>query len=79
MPYRFTEWEQDPEPQASSARTGGPPRKSTTIGVLDPPIPPRRPPGPIPSIPPSLWSRVLGGIILVGLIATILAMFLLHR
>jgi hypothetical protein len=42
MPYEFTEWEHEPEPEASSSRTGGPPRKVTGIGILDPPSPPKR-------------------------------------
>ena len=79
MPYKFTEWEQEPEPQASSGRTGGPPRKSTAIGVLDPPVPPKKPVGPIPGIPSSLWVRIFGGILLAGLVAAILTMLLLHR
>src|SRR5580700_4739937 len=42
MHYEFTEWEQEPEPEASSSRIGGPPRKVTGIGILDPPLPPKR-------------------------------------
>ncbi len=67
MPYEFTEWEEEPEPQTSSARSGSPPRKHIGIGILDPPGPPKRPPGAIPAIP---WSSVLRGfalLILVGL------------
>jgi hypothetical protein len=33
------------EPEASSARGGFPPWKNTAAGVLDPPFPPKRPPG----------------------------------
>lgn len=66
MPYDFTEWENEPEPQPSSARSGSPPRKRTGIGILDPPGPPKRLPGAIPAIP---WSSLLRGfalLILVG-------------
>lgn len=73
MAYEFTEWEQEPEPQASG-RSGGPPRKSSAIGMLDPPFPPKKPVGPIPGIPTSLWPRVFGGIALVALVVAILLM-----
>jgi hypothetical protein len=72
MPYEFAENEFELEPDASSARSGGPPRKITGIGILDPPVPPRRPPGPIPATPASLFLRVLGGLLLLGLTAGIL-------
>lgn len=68
MPYEFREWEEELEPQASSARLGGPPRKSTGIGVLDPPRPPRRPPGPLAALPASFLRRLLAGLILAGLV-----------
>jgi hypothetical protein len=64
MPYEFTEWEQEPEPQPSSARSGNPPRKHAGIGILDPPGPPKRWPG---AIPWSSLSRGLALLILVGL------------
>ena len=72
MPYEFAENEFEPEADASAARSGGPPRKLTGIGILDPPVPPKRPPGPIPATPASLLLRVLGGLILLGLAAGIL-------
>jgi hypothetical protein len=72
VPYDFTENEFALEPESSSARSGGPPRKVTRIGILDPPVPPKRPPGPIPATPASLFLRVLGGLLLVGLTAGIL-------
>jgi len=43
MPYEFSEWDDEPEPQAGSSRLGGPPGKSIGIGVLDPPGPPSKP------------------------------------
>jgi hypothetical protein len=72
--YEFTEYEQEPEPQASSAQGGGPPSRFTAAGVLDPPVPPKRPPGPIPTTPASLMFRILAGLLLAGLAAAILFM-----
>jgi hypothetical protein len=59
VPYEFAENEFELDPQAASARGGGPPRKRTGIGVLDPPFRPKRPPGPIPTFPTSLGFRLL--------------------
>ena len=72
MPYEFADYDDELEPQAASARDGGPPRKRSGIGVLDPPLPPKRPADPIPAAPTSLRFRILTGIILVGLAAAIL-------
>jgi hypothetical protein len=72
VPYEFAENEFELDPQTSSARGGGPPRKRTGIGVLDPPFPPKRPPGPIPTVPSSLLIRIFAGLLLAGLAATIL-------
>ena len=72
MPYDFAESEFELDPQASSARGGGPPRKRAGVGVVDPPIPPKRPPGPIPTVPSSLLFRIFAGLLLAGLTATIL-------
>ena len=72
MGYNFADYEDELEPLASSARSGGPPRKHSGIGVLDPPFPPKKPPGPIPSAPTSLRFRIFSGLILVGLAAAIL-------
>jgi hypothetical protein len=71
MPYQFWEWEKELEPQASSARSGGPPRKITGIGVLDPPGPPKRPPGPLAALPASFLIRLLAGLILAALAISI--------
>lgn len=65
MPYEFAENEFELEPASSSARSGGPPRKFTGIGILDPP-------GPIPATPASLVLRLLSGLLLLGLAAAIL-------
>jgi hypothetical protein len=67
MPYEFRQWEEELEPQSASAQLGGPPRKSTGIGVLDPPGPPKRPPGPLAALPASFLTRLLAGLILAGL------------
>lgn len=72
MPYEFAENEFELEPASSSAGSGGPPRKFTGIGILDPPVPPKRPPGPIPAAPASLFLRVIGGLLLIALAAGIL-------
>ena len=76
MPYDFAENEYELDPQASSARGGGPPRKLTGVGVLDSPFPPKRPPGPIPTVPSSLLFRILAGLLLAGLaVVTLLLLF----
>lgn len=79
MPYEFAENEFELEPAASSSREGGPPRKFTDVDVLDSPVPPRRPPGPIPAAPSSLFFRVVGGLLLVGLSVGILLLFFARR
>ncbi len=72
MQYDFQEWEEELEPQPSSARIGGPPRKLTGIGALDPPGPPKRRLGPLAALPASVLKRVLAGLILAG---TVLLLF----
>jgi len=39
---------------------------------LDPPFPPKRPPGPIPAVPLFLMFRIVAGMVLAGLAATTL-------
>jgi hypothetical protein len=73
MAYEFTPYEQELEPQASGARLGGPPRKHTAAGVLDPPIQPRKQPSPTPAIPRTTM-KVLAVAILLGLITAALMM-----
>ena len=68
MPHEFREWEEELLPQPSSARIGGPPGKCTAIGVFDPPGPPKRPPGPLATLPASFLKRFLAGLILAGLV-----------
>ncbi len=79
MPYEFAENEYELDPQASSTRGGGPPRKRTEIGVLDPPFPPKRPPGPIPAAPTSLLWRMAAALLVIGLAAAILLLLLAKR
>jgi len=64
MPHDFAEYEPELEPQVSSARGGQPPRKFTGIGVIDPPSPPKRQLGPLPSAPTSLLWRIAAGLLL---------------
>jgi hypothetical protein len=68
VPYEFSENERELEPQASSARGGGPPPKLTGIGILDPPVPPKKPVGPIPSIPVPRWLRGFAGLLLFAIL-----------
>ena len=76
MLHEFSESAQEPEPESSFAHGSGPPRKLTGIGTLDPPVPPKRPPGPIPQTPASLLFRIVAGVLLVALaIATIALLF----
>lgn len=76
MPYQFQEWESEPEPQAAFARGAIPPRKVTGIGVLDPPVPPRRPLGPLAALPASFLLRLLAALILAGIaVFTLFAIF----
>jgi hypothetical protein len=73
MPHDFQEWEEELEPQPS-ARIGGPPRKLTGIGLLDPPGPPKRPPGPLAALPASFLKRLLAGLILAGTVLLLLSL-----
>jgi hypothetical protein len=54
MQHQFTEYEDEPQPQSWLGRSGGPPRKHIGVGVLDPPVPPRRP-TPQLATPPRPW------------------------
>ena len=72
MPHEFAENEFELEPASSSARSGGPPRKFTGIGIIDPPVPPKR-------LPASLFLRLLGGLLLLGLAAGILFLLFARR
>ena len=72
MPYEFAENEFELEPASSYARSGGPPRKLTSIGILDPP-------GPIPATPASLFVRVMGVLLFIALAAGILFLLFAKR
>jgi len=77
MPHAFTPREEEPQPETGGSRLGGPPHKSTAAGILDPPVPPRRPVkglGPIPSLPRPV-IRVLAILILLGFAAGVIAYF----
>jgi hypothetical protein len=78
MPYEFTDREYEPEAQASSSRGSVPPRKFTGVGVLDPPVPPKKRPGPLTPIPASWLKRAIAVIILIG-VAVIAGMLLVQR
>lgn len=67
MPYAFNPREEEPEAEAGGRRIGGPPNKYTAAGVLDPPVPPRKPPGPIPAIPRSALIKIIAIVILLGI------------
>ena len=75
MPYEFNEWEHEPETQTSSSRGGGPPRKITGVGLLDPTVPPKRQ-GPLLPISATMLMRIFAAIILVGLLVGIFLLFL---
>jgi len=67
MPDEFIEREDELEPQAAGGHRGGPPRKHTLAGVLDPPFPPKKPLGPIPALLRSPLFRIFVIVILAGL------------
>ena len=73
MPYEFSEWEHEPETQTSSSHGGGPPRKTTGVGLLDQPSPPRRQ-GPLFPISATMSLRIFAAILLIGMLV---GMFLL--
>jgi hypothetical protein len=70
--YDFAENEYELDPLANSARGGGPPRKFAGVDIVDPPIPPKRPPGPLPAVPASPVFRVVAALILAGIAVTLL-------
>jgi hypothetical protein len=71
MAYEFSEWEQEPEPQQSSGHSVIPPRTITGVGVLDPSVPPKK--------PPSVLLRILAALVLVGVVVLIVSMFLVRH
>ena len=77
MAYEFTAGEHELETAAASSRYGKPPLKAAGIGVMDPPVPPRKPVGPLQRLPASLLLKILAVIILSGVGLSIL-LLLLH-
>jgi hypothetical protein len=75
MAYDFREFEYEREPQASSARGGGPPRHRSVAGVLDLPLPPGAP----HAAPASGLVTALGVASLAGLAIYALVVFFRHR
>jgi hypothetical protein len=75
MPYEFNEWEHEPETQTSSSRGGGPPRKMTGVGLLDPTVPPKRQ-GPLLPISATMFMRIFATIILVSMLVGMFLLFL---
>lgn len=72
MPYEFHEWEEVLQPEASSSRSLGPPRKFTGIGVLEPPGPPSLPVGPLAALPTRFWIRFIAGVAVAVLVVSLL-------
>jgi hypothetical protein len=73
MPSAFTEYDDDPQTQSSSCRSGGPPRKHTGAGVLDP-----NEEGPLcPGAAPS--ARFTGFLIVAVLAIMVLTVLFLNR
>jgi len=66
MAHEFTHREEEPEAQAAGGRHGRPPGKHTAVGVLDPPVPPKKPVPPTPAIPRTA-GKLFAVLILVGL------------
>jgi hypothetical protein len=79
MPYEYRERDYEPETQASSSRGGNPPHKITGIGVLDPPVPPKRQPTPTSSIPASRLVRIFAVMLLIGLFVSAILLLLPWR
>jgi hypothetical protein len=75
MPYEFSEWAHEPETQTSSSLSGGPPRKMTGVGLLDPTVPPKRQ-GPLLPISATMFLRIFAAIILVGMLMGMFLLFL---
>lgn len=79
MPYEFAENEDGLDPLAASARSVGPPRKFTRIGIVDPPFPPKKPLDPIPSIPLPGWLRGFTGLLLFAIAVALIFLLFARR
>jgi hypothetical protein len=75
MLYEFNEWEHEPETQTSSSRGGGPPRKITGVGLLDPSVPPKRQ-SPLLPISAAMFMRIFAVVILAGMLVGMFLLFL---
>jgi hypothetical protein len=75
MPHEFSEWEHEPETQTSSSRSGGPPRKTTGVGLLDSAVPPKRQ-RPLFPISAAMLMRIFAAIILLGMLVGMFLLFL---
>jgi hypothetical protein len=71
MPHQLTEYEDEPQTQASSGGFIVPPPKHIGVGVLDPPVPPRRPVPPLAK-PPSPWLIKGLAILILAVLALML-------
>ena len=78
MPYEFREYPFELEPEASSSRSGGPPRESIGIDVLDRPGPPARPRGAF-RFPSSQLMRGFAILVLAGIAIFTLLLFVLRH
>ena len=72
MPYEFTNWEEEPEAQASSSMSGGPPRRAVGAGVMEPPEFPNKPMRHNPAMPSPRVLRIFAVLLLAGLAALLL-------
>jgi hypothetical protein len=72
MPYEFTEWEEEPEAQASSSMSGGPPNRAIGTGVMEPPEFPNKPMRRIPQAPSPRLLLIFSALLLAGLAALVL-------
>jgi hypothetical protein len=71
MQHQFAEYEDEPQTESSSGRSGGPPPKHTGVGVLDPPVPPKRPVPPLEK-PASPWLIRGFAILILAVLALML-------
>ena len=59
----------------SSSRGGGPPRKITGVGLLDPAVPPKGQ-GPLFPISATMLLRIFAAVLLVGMLVGMFLLFL---
>jgi len=79
VPYDFAENEFELDPQASSTRGGGPPRKRAGIGRFGSAVSSQEAARPIPAAPTSLLWRIAAALLLAGLVVlTFFVLFVAH-